>query len=101
MPWRICGGQLSQVGNRVSSTDLLKSQTLTLSFGCASNISRIAASPDGAFLLAVDDAGRASSVAASPSTVEFSPNGFLIVVVIGKHVQNLKSPGCRKELFSF
>ncbi|KAI3512654.1 hypothetical protein L1887_19972 [Cichorium endivia] len=49
---------ISPVGNRISVTDLVKSETITLPCQASSNISRIAASPDGAFLLAVDDNSR-------------------------------------------
>ncbi|KAJ6826880.1 periodic tryptophan protein 2-like protein [Iris pallida] len=105
---------LSPVGNRVSSTDLLRSQTLTLPFDSSSNISRLAASPDSTFLLAVDDAGRASFVNLrrravlhritfkSPATaVSFSPDGALIAVGVGKLIQIWRSPGFKKEFFSF
>ncbi|XXG54800.1 hypothetical protein AAC387_Pa03g2590 [Persea americana] len=50
---------LSTVGNRISATDLTKSQTQTLPCKASSNISRIAVSPDIVFLIIVDDSSRA------------------------------------------
>uniref|UniRef100_A0A1D1ZDQ3 Periodic tryptophan protein 2 n=1 Tax=Anthurium amnicola TaxID=1678845 RepID=A0A1D1ZDQ3_9ARAE len=105
---------LSSVGNRLSATDLLKSETRTLPFESSSNISRIAVSPDGCFLLAVDDASRALfvnlrrrvvlhriSFKRPVSAVQFSPDGARIAVGVGKLVQVWRSPGFRKEFFPF
>nr|CAD1824141.1 unnamed protein product [Ananas comosus var. bracteatus] len=105
---------LSPVGNRVSATDLLRSQTLTLPFEASSNVARVAASPDGAFLLAVDDASRALFVnlrrravlhrmafKGPVTAVRFSPDGALIAVGVGKLLQIWRSPGFRKEFFPF
>ncbi|GMH15933.1 hypothetical protein Nepgr_017774 [Nepenthes gracilis] len=105
---------ISPVGNRVSVTDLLKSETLTLPFQASSNISRIAVSPDGLFLLAVDENARSHFInlrrrvvlhritfKKPVSAVHFSPNGQLIAVAIGKLIQIWRSPGFRKEFFPF
>ncbi|XP_072952424.1 periodic tryptophan protein 2 [Typha angustifolia] len=105
---------LSPVGNRISSTDLIKSQTVTLPFESSSNISRIAVSPDGNFLLAVDDGSRALFVnirrravlhrmafKKAVSAVRFSSDGALIAVGLGKLIQIWRSPGFRKEFFPF
>ncbi|WOL14635.1 periodic tryptophan protein [Canna indica] len=108
------GVLLSPVGNRVSATDLLKSQTQTLPFEASTNIARIAASPDGAFLLAVDDASGALFINLRRRAVlhrmnfkrpvtalRFSPDGALIAVGLGKLLQIWRSPGFRKEFFPF
>lgn len=47
---------LSAIGNRIAATDLVKSQTITFPFEASINLSRLDASPDGHFLIAVDDA---------------------------------------------
>ena len=47
----------SAVGNRVSGFDLVHSKSFTFPFEARRNISRLALSPDGAILLAVDDEG--------------------------------------------
>nr|XP_010924647.1 periodic tryptophan protein 2 [Elaeis guineensis]XP_029121080.1 periodic tryptophan protein 2 [Elaeis guineensis] len=104
----------SPVGNRVAATDLAKSQTVTLPFEASSNIARIAVSPDGNFLLAVDDVARALFVnlrcravlhrmtfKRPVSAIRFSPDGALIAVGLGKLVQIWRSPGFRKEFFPF
>ncbi|KAG0455146.1 hypothetical protein HPP92_024438 [Vanilla planifolia] len=105
---------LSPVGNRVSVTDLVKSQTVTLPFEATSNISRIAVSPDGNFLLTVDEGSRALFVnlrrravlhhitfKKPVKAVRFSPDGALIAVGLGKLLQIWRSPGFRKEFFPF
>ncbi|OIV98316.1 hypothetical protein TanjilG_16643 [Lupinus angustifolius] len=105
---------ISPIGNRVSITDLLKSQTTTLPFQSSSNISRIAVSPDGTFLLAVDDRNRCQFVNLRRrvvlhritfkhrvAAVKFSPDGSLIAVAAGKLVQIWRSPGFRREYFGF
>ncbi|XP_058226771.1 periodic tryptophan protein 2 [Rhododendron vialii] len=105
---------VSPVGNRISVTDLLNSSTTTLPFHSSSNLHRLAASPDGLFLLAVDDNSRALFVNLprrvilhritfkSPvAAAKFSPNGVYIAVAVGKLVQVWKSPGFKKEFFPF
>ncbi|XP_020581444.1 periodic tryptophan protein 2 homolog [Phalaenopsis equestris] len=105
---------LSPVGNRVSVTDLVKSHALTLPFEATSNISRIAVSPDGKFLLTVDDSSRALFINLRRRVVlhhitfkkrvtalRFSPDGSRIAVGLGKLLQIWRSPGFRKEFFPF
>ena len=105
---------LSPVGNRIASTDLLKSETQTLPFESSSNIAKIAVSPDGIFLLSIDDASRAlfvnlrrrvvlhrMSFKKPVSAVKFSPDGTHIAIGVGKLLQIWRSPGFRKEFFPF
>ncbi|CAI0547794.1 unnamed protein product, partial [Linum tenue] len=106
---------ISSVGNRVSITDLLKSQTITLPFQSSLNIRRLAASPDGTFLLTVDENNRAQFVNiparvslhrihfkhGAVHAVQFSPDGKYIAVATGKLVEIWLSPGFKKEPFAF
>lgn len=105
---------ISPVGNRISVTDLIKSETITLPCQCSSNICRIAVSPDGNFILAVDEKNRSQFInlhhrivlhritfKGKVSALQFSPNGQFIAVAIGKLVQIWRSPGFRKEFFPF
>ncbi|KAI4317413.1 hypothetical protein L6164_025282 [Bauhinia variegata] len=105
---------VSPVGNRVSVTDLVKSQTITLPVQSSSNISRIAVSPDGTFLLTVDEKNRCLfvnlrrrvvlhriSFKKPVNVVKFSPDGSFIAVGAGKLLQIWRSPGFRKEYFPF
>ncbi|XP_059642229.1 periodic tryptophan protein 2 [Cornus florida] len=105
---------ISPVGNRISVTDLIKSRTLTLPCHASSNIARIAASPDGLFLLAVDDKSRCLfinlhrrvvlhriSFKKPVGAIKFSPDGTLIAVGVGKLLQIWRSPGFKKEFFPF
>ncbi|XP_010537974.1 PREDICTED: periodic tryptophan protein 2 homolog [Tarenaya hassleriana] len=105
---------ISPVGNRVSVTDLKKHQTVTLPVQSSSNICRIAASPDGTFLLAVDDNNRCLFINVprrvvlhritfkdKVGTLKFSPDGKFIAVGTGKLVQIWRSPGFRREVFAF
>ncbi|KAJ9559514.1 LOW QUALITY PROTEIN: hypothetical protein OSB04_004674 [Centaurea solstitialis] len=103
---------ISPVGNRISVTDLVKSETLTLPFQSSSNISRLAASPDGVFLLAVDDNSRCLFVNLRRRAVlhritfkhpvaaaRFSPDGKLIAVAAGN--SDMAVAGFKKEFFPF
>lgn len=105
---------ISPVGNRISITDLVKSQTATLPVQSSSNICRIAVSPDGAFLFTVDEKNRCLfinirrrvvlhriSFKNPVSVVKFSPDGAFIAVGTGKLVQIWRSPGFKKEFFPF
>lgn len=105
---------ISPVGNRISVTDLVKSETITLPCQASANISRLAVSPDGNFLLAVDENSRSLfinlrrhvvlhriSFKKPVSAVRFSPNGSYIAIGVGKLVQIWRSPGFRKEFFPF
>ncbi|KAH9625045.1 hypothetical protein KSS87_020798, partial [Heliosperma pusillum] len=105
---------ISPVGNRISVTDLIKSETLTLPCQSSANIARIAVSPDGNFILAVDDNSRAQFInlnrrivlhritfKGKVSAIQFSPNSQFIAVAIGKLIEIWRSPGFRKEFFPF
>lgn len=105
---------ISPVGNRVSVTDLNKSETHTLPSQSSTNIRRIAASPDGVFLLAIDEKNRCLFINLRlrvvlhritfkhpVATAKFSPDGQLIAVAAGKLLQIWRSPGFRKEFFPF
>ncbi|KAJ8755908.1 hypothetical protein K2173_024453 [Erythroxylum novogranatense] len=105
---------ISPVGNRVTITDLLKSQTITLPVQSSSNIRRIAASPEGVFLLTVDENNRCQFINIPRRVVlhritfkhtvhalAFSPDGKFIAVATGKLVQIWRSPRFSKEVFAF
>ncbi|KAL2926244.1 Periodic tryptophan protein 2 [Bienertia sinuspersici] len=105
---------ISSVGNRVSVTDLIKSETITLPCQSSANVSHIAVSPDGNFILAVDENSRSQYInlhrrivlhritfKGKVSSVQFSPNGQFIAVAVGKLIQIWRSPGFRKEFFPF
>lgn len=105
---------ISPVGNRVSVTDLNKHHTVTLPVDTSTNICRIAASPDGTFLLAVDENNRCLFINVPRRVVlhrmpfkdkvgalKFSPDGKYIAVGIGKLVQIWRSPGFRRAAFAF
>ena len=91
---------LSPVGNRVSTTDLIKSETTTLPCENIKNVSRIAVSPNGALLLSVDEEGKSLlinlrrqvvlhhfSFKGPVSAVKFSPDGAFIAAAVGKILQ--------------
>ncbi|XP_010250001.1 PREDICTED: periodic tryptophan protein 2 homolog [Nelumbo nucifera] len=105
---------ISPVGNRISVTDLIKSETFTLPCESSSNISRIAVSSDGNFLISVDENLRClfinlrrrvilhrMSFKKPVSAIKFSPDGELIAFGVGKLLQIWRSPGFRKEFFPF
>ncbi|KAF6164535.1 hypothetical protein GIB67_025361 [Kingdonia uniflora] len=105
---------ISPIGNRISITDLIKNETITLPCESSSNIARIAVSPDGNFLLCVDDNSRClfidlrrrvilhrMSFKKPVSAIKFSHDGGLIAIGVGKLLQIWRSPGFRKEFFPF
>ncbi|XP_052183465.1 periodic tryptophan protein 2 [Diospyros lotus] len=105
---------ISAVGNRISVTDLVKSETTTLPCQSSSNVARIAVSPDGVFLLVIDDNSRCLfinlrrrvvlhriSFKKPVSALKFSPDGAFIAVAVGKLLQIWRSPGFKKEFFPF
>uniref|UniRef100_A0A803LN58 Small-subunit processome Utp12 domain-containing protein n=1 Tax=Chenopodium quinoa TaxID=63459 RepID=A0A803LN58_CHEQI len=86
---------ISSVGNRISITNLIKSNTITLPCQFSANIIRIAVSPDGNFILAVDENSRAQFInihrrivlhritfKGKVSALQFSPNGQFIAVAV-------------------
>lgn len=104
----------SSVGNRISVTDLIKSETITLPCQFSGDIIHIAVSPDGNFILAVDENSRSQFInlhrrivlhritfKGKVSAIQFSPNGHFIAVAVGKLIQIWRSPGFRKEFFPF
>ncbi|XP_010462717.1 PREDICTED: periodic tryptophan protein 2 homolog [Camelina sativa] len=105
---------ISPVGNRVSVTDLNKHHTVTIPVNTSTNICRIAASPDGTFLLAVDEEDRCIFINLPRRVIlhritfkdkvgalKFSPDGKFFAVGIGKLVQIWRSPGFRRAVFAF
>ncbi|XP_031488518.1 periodic tryptophan protein 2 [Nymphaea colorata] len=105
---------LSPVGNRVSVTDLAKSQSWTLPCESSKNVSRIAVSPDGNFLLTVDENSRGLFINLRRRVIlhritfkhpvtalKFSPNGDMIAVAVGKLIQIWRCPAFRTEVFPF
>ncbi|KAL0723553.1 hypothetical protein Bca4012_038152 [Brassica carinata] len=105
---------ISPVGNRVSVTDLSKHHTVTLDLSTSTNICRLAASPDGTFLMAVDENNRCLFINVPRRAVlhrmtfkgkvgalKFSPDGKFIAVGIGKLVELWESPGFSRAAFAF
>ncbi|WCJ40615.1 periodic tryptophan protein 2 [Euphorbia peplus] len=105
---------ISPVGNRISITDLIKSHSTTLPIQSSTNIRRLAASPDGTFLLTVDENNRCHFIniprrvvlhrmtfKKPVNVIKFSPDGKFIAVATGKLVQIWRSPGFKKEFFAF
>ncbi|KAH9545465.1 hypothetical protein CY35_12G049400 [Sphagnum magellanicum] len=105
---------LSLVGNRISVTDLQKSESITLPFENGRNISRIAVSPSGSLLLSIDETGRSLlvnlhthvvlhhfSFKGPVTALKFSPDGTLFAAGVGKLLQIWRTPGFRKEFAPF
>ncbi|KZV39552.1 periodic tryptophan protein 2 [Dorcoceras hygrometricum] len=105
---------ISPVGNRVSVTDLLKSETITLPCQASTNLRHIAASADGLFVFTVDENNRCLFINLPRRVVlhrisfkhriavaKFSPDGRFIAVSAGKLLQIWRSPGFKKEFFPF
>ncbi|KMZ72694.1 Periodic tryptophan protein 2 [Zostera marina] len=105
---------ISPIGNRVSTTDLLNFQNLTLPFEASTNITHIAVSTDGNFLFVVDEKSHAYFINLRRhivlhritfndrvTSLKFSPDGSLIAVGVGKLVQIWRSPGFRKIFLPF
>ncbi|KAJ7529209.1 hypothetical protein O6H91_15G037800 [Diphasiastrum complanatum] len=105
---------LSPVGNRISATDLVKSESFTLPSQNSKNITKIAVSPNGAFLLSIDEDGRSLLInlprrvvlhhftfKGPVSAVKFSPNGSFFATGVGKLLQIWQTPGFKMEFTPF
>ena len=102
------------VGNRVSGFDLVRSKCFTFPFEARRNISRIALSPDGAILLALDDEGHLLmanvvrrvvvhhlNLKHSVSDVKFSPDGKWVAFAVGRLVQVWATPTLERSFTPF
>merc|ERR1740123_1463354 len=96
---------LSPIGNRVAVVDLKFHKTRTLAFQARKNIFRMALSPDGNVLVAVDTEGRAVLVNFHKGTVlnhlnfkkrvfhiAFSPDSQYLAVAVGVRTQIWGAP---------
>ncbi|KAJ3704006.1 hypothetical protein LUZ61_007711 [Rhynchospora tenuis] len=107
---------LSPAGNRIVSTDLINSRSITFPFEAASDLSRLAVSEDGRLLFAADstDKGRVFLISVpsravlhrttfkkAVSAARFSPDGAFVAVGLGKLIQIWRCPGFKKEFFPF
>ncbi|XP_024525039.1 periodic tryptophan protein 2 [Selaginella moellendorffii] len=105
---------VSPVGNRISVTELRKSECWTLPVENGGDVSRVAVSPNGALLLSIDASGRCILVSlarrillhrmsfkAPVTALGFSPDGSLFAVAMGRLLQVWRTPGCRKEFMAF
>ena len=113
--WSTDGTTLfSPVGNRVSAFALAEHTSSTLDFETRSDVDRIAVSPDGALLLAVDVDGYALAVSLSRGVVVhrfnfkarvrdvvFSPNGLFLAVAHGSHLSVWRTPGLARDFSPF
>ena len=101
---------ISPVGNRISIYDLVQQTTSTLPFENRKDISCIAVSNDGRFLLSVDNEGHALFINLPTRVillrfhfkrkvfdVKFSPDGSMFAVTFGGGCQIWKTPGIQKE----
>lgn len=104
----------SPVGNRVSAIDLTASRSYTFPFEARSNLARLALSPDGGLLLAVDEDGYALLVNVPQRTVlhhlnlkgavgdaKFSPDGKWLLVAVGRLVQVWSTPEIERTFTPF
>jgi periodic tryptophan protein 2 len=104
----------SPVGNRVSAFELTASRSYTFPFEARANITRLALSPDGGLLLTVDEDGYALLVNVPQRTVlhhlnlkgsvgdaQFSPDGKLLLVAVGRLVQVWATPEIEKTFTPF
>ena len=102
------------VGNRVSGFDLVRSKSFTFPFEARRNIARLALSPDGAILLAVDDEGHLLmantlrrvvvhhlNLKKRVSDVKFSPDGKWVAFALGRLVQVWATPTLERSFTPF
>ncbi|KAH7277624.1 hypothetical protein KP509_39G059700 [Ceratopteris richardii] len=105
---------ISPVGNRISITDLIKSESQTLPCENGKDVHRIAISPNGALLLSIDKDGKSLlinvrqqvvlhrfSFKGPVSALQFSPDGTLIAAAVGKLLQIWRTPGFKAEFSPF
>jgi periodic tryptophan protein 2 len=104
----------SAVGNRVSGFDLVHSKSFTFPFEARRNISRLALSPDGAILLAVDDEGHMLmanvfrrvvvhhlNLKGKVADLRFSPDGKWVAFALGRLVQVWATPALERSFTPF
>ena len=104
----------SAVGNRVSGFDLVRSRSFTFPFEARRNISRLALSPDGAILLAIDDEGHLLmanvlrrvvvhhlNLKKPVTDVRFSPDGKWVAFALGRLVQVWATPTLERSFTPF
>lgn len=104
----------SAVGNRVSGFDLIRSKSFTFPFEARRNISRLALSPDGAILLAIDDEGHLLmanvfrrvvvhhlNLKGKVADLKFSPDGRWVAFAIGRLVQVWATPALERSFTPF
>ncbi|KAJ3185825.1 hypothetical protein HDU85_001194 [Gaertneriomyces sp. JEL0708] len=105
---------ISPVGNRVTVFDLVGNKSETLPFETKKDIARLALSPNGLLLIAVDEDGRATLVNVPRRFVlhqfnfktkvrdlQFSPNGRYLAVTHDKHIHVWLTPGFTMEVNPF
>eukprot|EP00884_Botryococcus_braunii_P018731 jgi/Botrbrau1/5541/Bobra.0023s0025.1 len=98
---------LSPVGNRVSMVDLVSSSSSTLPFETIKQVQTLAMTPDGRFLLAIDEEGRSLlinkarrallshvSFKGPVRAAKFSPDGRHLAVGVGRLLQ-VGLPPCK------
>lgn len=106
-------GLFSPVGRRVSFFDLVNNLAITFPFQLPHPVARIALSPDGHLLLAVDERGQSVLLSVPHRTVlhwmnfrepvtacKFSPSGDLLAVALGHKVQVWRTPSSRSREFA-
>jgi periodic tryptophan protein 2 len=104
----------SAVGNRVTCFDLVRSRSFTFPFEARRNIARLAISPDGAILLAIDDEGHLLmanvlrrvvihhlNLKQKVSDVRFSPDGRWVAFAVGRLVQVWATPALERSFTPF
>ncbi|EER36260.1 periodic tryptophan protein 2 [Candida tropicalis MYA-3404] len=96
---------LSPVGNRVSSFDLIKSESFTFNYQHRKNIHNIALNKQNTLLISIDDDGRAILInyvsrvvlhhfnfKSKVNDIKFSPCGKYFAIAIGRFIQIWKTP---------
>ena len=104
----------SAVGNRVASFDLIRSKSFTFPFEARRNISRLALSPDGTILLALDDDGHLLMINMlrrvvvhhlnlkhQVASMRFSPDGQWVAFALGRLTQVWGTPALERSFVPF